>query len=53
LNSISVSAQQNATIDMRLTARRAVIVLAAGAAIGFSIFGVLVYRAVTIEQAAA
>ena len=36
---------------MQLTARRVLIVLAAGAAIGFSIFAVLVYRAVTIEQA--
>ena len=35
---------------MRLTPRRAVIVLAAGAAVGFSIFGVLVYRTVNIEQ---
>ena len=36
---------------MRLTARRVVIVLAAGAALGLSIFGVLVYRAVNIERA--
>ena len=36
---------------MRLTARRVVIALAAGAAIGLSIFGVLVYRAVNIERA--
>ena len=35
---------------MRLTPRRAVIVLAAGAAVGFSIFGVLVYRTVNIEH---
>jgi hypothetical protein len=38
-------------IEHALTARRVAIVLAAGAAIGLSIFGVLVYRAVTIVQA--
>jgi hypothetical protein len=36
---------------MQLTARRVVIVLAAGVVIGFSIFGVLVYLAVTVDQA--
>ena len=34
-----------------MTARRLLIIFAAGAAIGFGIFGALVYRAVTISQA--
>jgi hypothetical protein len=36
-------------MHMQVTPRRVVIVLAAGAAVGFSIFGALVYRTVDIE----